>query len=150
MGGREEDEKNRSPDFWMNGDTVNFVKRPAGLANAKNVFSVYVRGDSMWPRYDENDLVFLQKASPAIGDDVVIELHPPSEGADSPTFIKRLVRRRGSYLTVRQFNPDKEIDFDLKEIKNLFRVIPNERVGGMRIIMAVTHCPLKWTLTTPN
>lgn len=130
VGGDTDDDDDREPDFWMNGEVVNYVARPSGLAQAKDLFSVYVRGESMWPRYEENDLVFLQKAAPAIGDDVVIELHSKDGAGDHATFIKRLVRRRGSYLTVRQFNPDKEIDFSMKEIRNLFRVIPTKEWVG--------------------
>ncbi|WP_398471531.1 helix-turn-helix transcriptional regulator [Tardiphaga sp.] len=130
VGGDTDDGDDRDPDFWLNGEVVNYVVRPAGLSHVKDLFSVYVQGESMWPRYEENDLVFLTKAAPAIGDDVVIELHKTSEGGDHATFVKRLVRRRGSYLTVRQYNPDKEIDFSMKEIKNLFRVIPTKEWVG--------------------
>lgn len=130
IGGDTDDDDDRDPDFWLNGEVVNYVVRPSGLSHVKDLFSLYVQGDSMWPRYEENDLIFLTKAAPAIGDDVVIELHKKAEDGDHATFVKRLVRRRGSYLTVRQYNPDKEIDFSIKEIRNLFRVIPTKEWVG--------------------
>jgi phage repressor protein C with HTH and peptisase S24 domain len=128
MGGTDDDE--RPVDFWLTGDIENYVARPKGLANAKNLFSMYIGGDSMEPRFEERDMVFVQKAMPAIGDDVVIELHPRSDGGDHPTLIKRLVRRRGSYITVKQYNPPKELEFNMSEIKNLFRVIPLKELIG--------------------
>jgi hypothetical protein len=128
MGGTEDDE--RPVDFWLTGEIENHVLRPKGLANARNVFVLHVGGDSMEPRFEERDMVYVQKTSPGIGDDVVIELHPIVEGGDHPTFIKRLVRRNGSFITVKQYNPPKELEFTMKEIKNLFRVIPLKELMG--------------------
>jgi phage repressor protein C with HTH and peptisase S24 domain len=128
MGGTEQDE--RPIDFWLTGEVENHVVRPKGLLRARNVFALYVGGDSMEPRFEERDMVYVQKTSPGIGDDVVIELHPLVDGGDHPTFIKRLVRRNGSFITVKQYNPPKELEFTVKEIKNLFRVIPLKELMG--------------------
>jgi phage repressor protein C with HTH and peptisase S24 domain len=128
MGGTEDDE--RPIDFWLTGEVENHVVRPKGLLRARNVFALYVGGDSMEPRFEERDMVYVQKTSPGIGDDVVIELHPLVDGGDHPTFIKRLVRRNGSFITVKQYNPPKELEFTVKEIKNLFRVIPLKELMG--------------------
>lgn len=130
VGGDTDDDDDRNPDFWLNGEVVNYVLRPSGLSHVKDLFSMYVQGDSMWPRYYENDIVYLTKSVPAIGDDVVIELHKQSEAGEHATFVKTLLRRRGSYITVLQYNPQKEIDFSMKEIKNLFRVIPQKEWVG--------------------
>jgi transcriptional regulator with XRE-family HTH domain len=128
MGGQSDD---RGPDFWMNGETVAHVARPRKLEGRNNVFGLYVDGDSMEPRFFARDLVIVEKATPAPGDDVVIELKSRgNDGEDNPSFIKRFVSRRGSYIVVEQFNPAKEIEFELKEIKNLFRVIPLKELMG--------------------
>lgn len=130
LGGRDDA---RGPDFWMNGETVSFVSRPRKLVGRTNVFALYVDGDSMVPRYQARDLVVVERAVPAPGDDVVIELRPPrgdDHGLENPSFLKQLVARRGSFISVRQFNPPKDIEFDLKEIKNLFRVIPLKELMG--------------------
>lgn len=123
MGGRSD---KRGPDFWMNGEVVRYAPRPRRLEGQKDVFGLYVDGTSMEPRYYAKDLVVVERTTPAPGDDVVIELKStdPADEHDNPSFIKQFVGRRGSTITVRQFNPKKELTFDLKEIKNLFRVIP--------------------------
>lgn len=123
-------EHDRSPDFWMNGEVINYVARPKGILNAPNVFALYVSGNSMFPRFRERDLVFAQKASPAAGDDVVIELKPISDGEPHPSFIKEFVRPKGSYILVKQYNPPAEIEFALDEIRNVFRVIPLKELVG--------------------
>jgi phage repressor protein C with HTH and peptisase S24 domain len=120
----------RHADFWMNGEVINHISRPKSLANAKNVFSLYIDGTSMYPRFRERDLVIVQKAAPSAGDDVVIELKPKTDGGDHPSYIKEFISMRGNTITVRQFNPPKELTFAVSEIENLFRVIPfKEWVG---------------------
>jgi phage repressor protein C with HTH and peptisase S24 domain len=116
----------------MNGETVARVARPRKLEGRRNAFGLYVDGSSMEPRYFAGDLVVVEKVPPAPGDDIVIELKPPrgEDDADNPSFLKRLVARRGGFITVEQFNPPKRLDFDLKEIKNLFRVIPLKELMG--------------------
>lgn len=123
MGGRSD---KRGPDFWMNGEVVRYAPRPRSLEGRKDAFGLYVDGTSMEPKYAAGDMVVVEKRPPAPGDDVVIELNStdPADEHDNPSFIKQFVGRRGSTITVRQFNPKKELTFDLKEIKNLFRVIP--------------------------
>lgn len=123
MGGRSD---KRGPDFWMNGEIIRYAPRPRRLEGQKDVFGLYVDGTSMEPRYHAKDLVVVERTTPAPGDDVVIELKSgdPNDEHDNPSFIKQFVSRRGSTITVKQFNPKKELTFDLKEIKNLFRVIP--------------------------
>ncbi len=123
VGGEKDDDDDRDPDFWINGEVVDYVTRPSGIAQAKNVFSLYVSGESMFPRFRERDLVYVQKTNPAGGDDVVIELHPASDGGGHPSFIKEFVRRRGSYIVVKQYNPPKELEFEVSEIKDMFRVL---------------------------
>ncbi|MGY3607634.1 MULTISPECIES: S24 family peptidase [unclassified Bradyrhizobium] len=129
LGGRDDD---RGPDFWMNGETVAHVARPRKLEGRRNAFGLYVDGSSMEPRYFAGDLIVVEKVPPAPGDDVVVELKGPrgEDDADNPSFLKRLVARRGGFITVEQFNPPKRLDFDLKEIKNLFRVIPLKELMG--------------------
>jgi phage repressor protein C with HTH and peptisase S24 domain len=132
LGGDTDDDNDRPADFWMNGEVVNYIARPRSLENAKDAFALYVDGTSMFPRFREKDLVVVQKVTPASGDDVVIELKPKREADEgsNASFLKEFVRRAGGSIVVKQYNPEKEITFDLKEIKNLFRVIP------MRELMA--------------
>jgi phage repressor protein C with HTH and peptisase S24 domain len=125
MGGDTDYDPDRPADFWMNGEVINYVARPRSLENAKDAFALYVDGTSMLPRYRAKDMVVVQKVAPTSGDDVVIELKPRTETDEgsNPSFLKEFVRRAGRSIIVKQYNPEKEITFDLKEIKNVFRVI---------------------------
>ncbi|MDX6806338.1 helix-turn-helix domain-containing protein [Terrihabitans rhizophilus] len=114
-----------SGDFLMNGDTIDFVRRPPGAATLKGTFALYVTGASMYPRFDEGQLVYVSSARPpAIGDDVIVELHPEHDGEAGRGFIKRLKKRTPTKVVVEQFNPATEIEFDADEVKQILRIIP--------------------------
>lgn len=116
--------------FVLNGQVVEYVRRPPGLDGVRGAFAIYVVGDSMSPRFEEGELIFAAPGRPPrIGDDVIVELH----GADSeagPAFVKRLVKKTAHKITVAQFNPVREIHIDQANIKQLYRVLtPGELLG---------------------
>jgi phage repressor protein C with HTH and peptisase S24 domain len=112
-------------DFYFFGTAEEWVRRPPGLATHKNVFALYVVGSSMEPKFEEGELVFVSSSrSPSIGDYVVIELHPTSDGGDTPGFIKRLEKRTPTKVICSQFNPAKTVEFELKRVKAIHRVVP--------------------------
>ncbi|MFZ2869636.1 S24 family peptidase [Zavarzinia sp.] len=119
-------------DFSMNGDIVDRVRRPPALANASDAFAVFVTGDSMEPRYEAGDLVFLHPHRPVgPGDDVVVECFGDHDGEGGPCYLKRLVRRSADKVQLRQFNPpDDEIVIPYTRIRRIYRVLrPNELYG---------------------
>jgi len=122
----------RDADFFLNGDVIDHVRRPPGIARAKGVFAIYVVGDSMFPRFAEGELIYATTLrKPAIGDDVIVELLPPHDGAQSAGYLKRLVRQTPTKIVVSQFNPTKTPEFDLRRVKAVHRVIPwTELLGG--------------------
>lgn len=125
--------------FYMNGQIANYVRRPPGIVNLRGVFGVYVRGESMAPKYEPGELVFATSAQqPAIGDYVVIELHALNSDSEfndeahvsARGIIKRLAKRSGSKMHFEQFNPAKELVFDRSEIKALHRVLSSNDLYG--------------------
>lgn len=117
-------------DFTFNGEVVDRVRRPPGLAHLKNVFALHVIGTSMSPRYEPGELIYCGGRPPIAGEDCVIELFPTEDSPAGKGFIKRLVRRAGGKITVKQFSPETELDFDAYAIKSLHRVIPWREVLG--------------------
>jgi len=119
MGGKDHD-------FQFNGITVDYVRRPPGIANAKRAYAVWVIGESMLPVYRENSVVYVNPDKPpAIGDDVVIELHPDDGHNEAgAAYIKRLKKRTAERIVVEQFNPSRDIEFDRGAIKAMHRVVP--------------------------
>lgn len=121
-----------SGDRFTVGQAVDFARRLPGIANNKTVFALYVRGDSMFPRFAEGELIYVDPSRVArIGDDVLIEL--AGEAPDDPPFalVKRLVARSGSKITVRQFNPDRELVFQTARIQRVSRVLTTADLAGV-------------------
>ena len=129
--------------FYFNGETVGFLRRPPGLFGAPNAFALYVIGDSMAPRYEAGDLIYLDPNRPVRdGDYVVIELHSPNESNNlepgsggepknaGPCYVKRLLRRRAETLVASQFNPAGELTFHNKNIRSIYRILTTSELLG--------------------
>lgn len=123
-------------DFSFNGDVVDLVRRPPGLAGAASVFALYVHGDSMSPRFEAGDLVFVNPSRPPTpGCDVVVEMAPSLGETAGACYIKRLLRRTADKVVLRQFNPPpgvkQDFEIDRQEIKNLWRVLTAGELLGL-------------------
>jgi len=75
--------------FFGNGaDVLSLTYRPIELLNVATAYAVYVHGDSMSPRFEPGELLYVDPVRPARpGDDVVIQMQ------DGHGYVKRLVRR---------------------------------------------------------
>ena len=118
-------------EFFFNGTVVNRVARPPGLRYAANVFALEITGDSMSPRFEAGDLIYCQLVPPRAGDDVVVELYGDEASPAGKSFVKRYVKRASGILHCRQFNPPVALEFDVADIKAVYRIIPlRELMGG--------------------
>lgn len=108
----------------MNGQLIDYARRPPGIAGSKTVFCVYVQGDSMAPWRQPGELVYLNPDRPARpGDYVVVELQGEN-GEPAPALLKRLVSVSAKELTLEQFNPAKrDIKINRNKVKRIIRVI---------------------------
>jgi SOS-response transcriptional repressor LexA len=93
------------------GEVIEHVARPASLAGDKKAYALTIVGDSMWPRFRPGRRVIVSPRAPvSIGDDVIVQLRGDGEGdlegRVTTVLIKELVRRSGTFIELRQFNPD--------------------------------------------
>jgi phage repressor protein C with HTH and peptisase S24 domain len=117
-------------DFYMNGQVVDYARRPPGAEHLKNLFALHVLGESMSPRYEPGELVYCGGRPPVPGDYVVIELFPEEGTSVGKCFVKKLIRRAGGRIECEQFNPPKTITFDTYAVKSIHRVIPLRELLG--------------------
>lgn len=117
--------------FRFSSSPVDIVSRPPGLANAQDVYSLYVQNDSMSPRYEAGDLLFVSPhRPPKIGDAVIIQ-DPLGDGVDFEGYVKILLRRTEQWVEVRQLNPEGVIRFKNTPGLKLHRVYTTADLFGI-------------------
>lgn len=118
--------------FEFNGEVVDRVRRPPGIAGASNVFAIYVVGQSMSPRFEEGEIVFVHPGRPATsGCDVIVELHGHN-GDPGQCYIKRLVKKTPTRTVLQQFNPARnDITFDNDNIRAMYRILTASELLGV-------------------
>jgi phage repressor protein C with HTH and peptisase S24 domain len=119
-------------EFSFNGSVVDYVRRPPSLMKLRNAFAVYVSGDSMSPRFDHGDLIFVHPGRPPQpGNDVIVELHG-EHGAPGSCYLKRLVRRTKGKVILAQFNPPRDdITIESDRIKAIYRILTAAEILGV-------------------
>lgn len=108
--------------FVLTGDDIDYVRCPARLATAQGTYALFIEGDSMSPRYEPGELIFVSPRRPArIGDDVVI-VRRDGDG-EQCAYIKRLIRRGSDEVVAEQFNPPRQIRFPAGDIETIHLVL---------------------------
>lgn len=117
--------------FDLNGQIVEYARRPPHLKGSA-IFALYVNNDSMEPRYDEGDIIYLYRSRPASpGDYVVVELKAGGPGDAAKAYLKRLTRRTAKTVFCDQLNPKKTIEYPAAQVARIFKVLsPNELAGA--------------------
>ena len=114
------------------GEPIDFVRRPPGQMNRKGIYCIYAKGSSMEPVYEEGDLIYVDPhRPPRAGRDVVIQLAAKGSDGEQQYFLKRLVRRSGTKWRLKQFNPEKEILLDDKDVAAVHLVLKNHELMGL-------------------
>lgn len=117
-------------------DPIDYFIRPAGVANRKGVYGLYVTGESQSPRFKPGEIIFVDPTrTPMIGDDVVVYLRQPEgEGETiSAILLKELTRRGHDRIELRQLNPQADFSVSAVKVKAVHRVLTNaDLFGGYR------------------
>lgn len=117
--------------FQLTTDVIDYVRRPAGLAGARDAYALYVEGESMAPRFEPGDLVFIHPHRKPLPGDYVIIQEPDSNNGEPRAFIKRLVKITGTTIRVTQFNPASTIDFMIRPGTVVHKVITDGDLYGI-------------------
>lgn len=121
-------------EFTLNGEPVDYVRRPGGLMHRKGVFAVSMSGDSMVPWRKPREPVYVDpNQRPDIGDHVVIELKADRPGDAKACYVKRLVRRTEKHVVVAQYNPAKEFTYPASDVHRIYRALEWAEVLGYGI-----------------
>ncbi|WP_210327338.1 XRE family transcriptional regulator [Bartonella apihabitans] len=88
------------------------VPCPPCLLNVDNAYGVEVAGDTMSPRYEDGEIVYIDTVRRIKkGDYVVAQIMMREEDSFPTVFIKRFIRHNEKELVLTQLNPAKELVF---------------------------------------
>jgi len=98
-------------EFPMNGTKLFDVLCPPRLADIEGAYAVLVSGDSMYPRYMDGEIVYLDPTRRVRRGDFVVAQIMLDEFNIPHAFIKRFVKHDLKELVLEQFNPEQQLRF---------------------------------------
>lgn len=116
--------------FRLDSSVIDYVRRPPGLVTTKDVYALYVEGDSMEPKFISGDLIFIHPRKPVrIGDPVVVQI-VKGESEPFEAMIAVLVKRTGQQIFLQKYNPNQVISFDNKVIVSVHKILAMNELFG--------------------
>ena len=116
--------------FKLDTSIIDYVHRPPALLMTKDLYALYVEGDTMEPRFNAGDLVFVHPHKPVrIGDSVVVQI---AKTIDEPieAMIAVLAKRTSHEVVLKKYNPEKIINFDNANIVSIHKIFEMRELFG--------------------
>ena len=117
--------------FAMEQSVVDYVRRPPGVARAKDIYAIYIEGESMEPRYQHGELVYVSPRRPARPGDYVIVQVQNGEHDEVQAYCKRLLRRTADQLILLQHKPEIELIFAMNRVRAVHRILSMADLMGV-------------------
>ncbi|RVJ15541.1 helix-turn-helix transcriptional regulator [Sinorhizobium medicae] len=106
-------------EFIMNGNVLYEVMAPPILSDVSGAYAVSVSGDSMYPRYEDGEVCFVDPSRRVRKGDYVIAQIRLEESGALLAYVKKFVRHNSSELVLEQFNPPKELRFEAHTVHSV-------------------------------
>lgn len=104
-------------------EVLDYLRRPAALADDKESYALTIVGNSMSPRFKPGERVGVSpRAQVEIGDDVIVQLRGENTNRVRRVLIKELVRRNAGHIILKQHNPARELQVERSEIVAIHKV----------------------------
>jgi phage repressor protein C with HTH and peptisase S24 domain len=115
-------------EFVLNGSQLDNITAPPSLSGSKGAYAVTVAGDSMEPRYEDGETVYVDPNRRVIRGNYVVAQIQHSEEGPKLAYIKRFVRHTAKELVLEQFNPPKELHFEHDAVASVHYIVMGGRV----------------------
>lgn len=103
-------------EFPMNCNTLFDVLCPQQLSEISGAYAVSISGDSMYPRYEDGEIAFVDPTRRVKKGDYVVAQIITDKHALPQAYVKKFIRHNASELVLEQFNPAKELHFPHKYV----------------------------------
>jgi len=121
-----------SGDFSFNGMVVDYVRRPQGVAQMRNIYALWVTGDSMAPWNRRGDLIYVTPTRPPVpGDHVVVELAGVHAHEAGTAMVKLLAGQTPTQYRLRQYNPERDFTIARTRVKAIHKVLSLRELMGV-------------------
>lgn len=117
--------------FRLSNDIVEWAARPPALAGVPDLYALEVRGDSMSPKFEPGDIIYVHPhRTYRLGDIVVIQ-EPDSDNGEPQSFIKVFRKETPTDLVAGQYNPAGELKFRKRPGLVVHKVMTNRDLFGL-------------------
>lgn len=117
--------------FRLGEEAIGWVQRPPGLAQARDIYAIYVQGSSMEPEHRPGDLRFVNPhRPPRVGDSVVVQTRW-HENRDVESYLGHLKRRTEEKTAIGKLNPVAEVDFENRFVVAVHKVLDMNELFGV-------------------
>lgn len=122
--------------FVLNGQTLKEVFAPANLVDVKDLYAVFIHGDSMVPRYYAGEIAWPNPNVPVRQNDfVVVQLRDEDDGGYPIGLVKQFISWNAKELVLRQFKRRDDIPDGTPEEEAYLIRIPSSRVINVHKIV---------------
>lgn len=109
------------------GGQLDYVRRPTILRGKRGAYALHVQGSSMHPALPDGELLVACMDMPlSTGDNVVVYLRDKNEDDGERSrgvLVKELVRRSGSYVELRQYDPAITFRVPMDDVRRIDRIL---------------------------
>lgn len=109
--------------FVLNGNRVADVLAPPSLRGVPDAYAVYVVGDSMEPRYQAGEVVFVNPRLPVRSGNYVVAQIAAAEGEPPLAYVKRFISLDAKVLRLEQFAPKRKLEFPATQVVSIHKII---------------------------
>lgn len=117
--------------FTIESDVIEYVRRPPALVGVKDLYAIFVVGNSMFPAHPEGEVRFVHPRRPFLVGDTVIVQTRTHDDDPGQSYIKVLAKRTPSKLVLQQFNPPATIEIPVEYIRSVHKVLTMNDLFGV-------------------
>ncbi len=114
--------------FELAESIVDYVRRPAGLTGARDIYALFVEGTSMEPQFFPGDLIYVNPHKHPRSGDVVVLQRKASENEPTEATLGVLHKITEKTIIIVKRNPPAEIEFLREKVKSVHKVLSNNEI----------------------